>query len=91
MLALSVHFNWKIVQLDVKTAFLNGHLDETIYMFQPPGFIDKNRPEDICLLRRSLYRLKQAPRQWNKRFKEFMLSNGFKYNQLDNCLFYRGI
>ncbi|GJZ12758.1 retrotransposon protein, putative, ty1-copia subclass [Tanacetum coccineum] len=72
--------------LDVKTAFLYGNLEEVIYMRQPPGFEQGNK---VCLLKKSLYGLKQSPRQWYKRFDEYMLSNGFKRSSYDSCVYYR--
>ncbi|GJX64779.1 retrovirus-related pol polyprotein from transposon TNT 1-94 [Tanacetum coccineum] len=76
----------ELEQLDVKTAFLHGNLEEVIYMRQPPGYEKGNK---ICLLKKSLYGLKQSPRQWYKRFDEYMLSNGFKCSSYDNCVYYR--
>ncbi|GJW08609.1 ribonuclease H-like domain-containing protein [Tanacetum coccineum] len=64
ILSLAVSQTWPIHQLDVKNAFLNGDLSETIYMHQPPGFFDYRYPRHVCLLQRSLYGLKQAPRAW---------------------------
>ncbi|KAL2465401.1 Reverse transcriptase Ty1/copia-type domain-containing protein [Abeliophyllum distichum] len=89
MLALVAHFNRKLDQLDVKTVFLHGELDEMIYMNQPPGFKDKQKPTDVCLLRKSLYDLKQFPRQWYKRFDTFVLSLNFKRSDYDHCLYYK--
>ncbi|KAL0310454.1 UNVERIFIED_CONTAM: Retrovirus-related Pol polyprotein from transposon TNT 1-94 [Sesamum calycinum] len=66
ILALTAHFNWELKQMDVKTAFLHGDLEENIYMQQPAGFVDKSKPDYVCLLKKSLYGLKQSPRQWNK-------------------------
>nr|GFB72470.1 retrotransposon protein, putative, Ty1-copia subclass [Tanacetum cinerariifolium] len=60
--------NAKIWQMDVKTAFLNGCLDEGIYMEQPEGYVDPKYPNGVCKLQRAIYGLKQASRQWNKRF-----------------------
>nr|GEU35870.1 hypothetical protein [Tanacetum cinerariifolium] len=72
--------------LDVNTAFLHGNLEEVIYMRQPPGYEQGNK---VCLLKKSLYGLKQSPRKWYKRFDEYMLSNGFKRNSYDSCVYYR--
>ncbi|CAM8928805.1 unnamed protein product [Rhodiola kirilowii] len=62
MLALVAVNDLELEQLDVKTVFLHGELDEQIYMKQPPGFVDKKYPEHACYLKKSLYGLKQSPR-----------------------------
>ncbi|GKB81473.1 ribonuclease H-like domain-containing protein, partial [Tanacetum coccineum] len=64
VLSLVVSRQWPIHQLDVKNAFLHGHLTETIHMHQPPGFTDSTHSDYVCLLQKSLYGLKQAPRAW---------------------------
>jgi hypothetical protein len=69
--------NLHLEQLDVKTAFLHGDLEEDIYMHQPQGFIVQGKENRVCKLRKSLYGLKQAPRQWFKKFDSFMYSIGF--------------
>ncbi|GJZ70747.1 ribonuclease H-like domain-containing protein [Tanacetum coccineum] len=68
VLSLAVSRQWPIHQLDVKNAFLNGDISETVYMHQPPSFVDSRYPNHVCLLQRSLYGLKQAPRAWFQRF-----------------------
>ena len=64
VLSLVASRHWPIRQLDVKNAFLHGHLDETVYCQQPPDFADSSHPDYVCLLQKSLYGLKQAPRAW---------------------------
>ncbi|GJT58198.1 retrotransposon protein, putative, ty1-copia subclass [Tanacetum coccineum] len=73
--------------MDVKTAFLNGYLDEDIYMVQPEGFVDPNHPRKVCKLQRSIYGLKQASRSWNKRFDEEIKRFGFAQNLDEPCVY----
>ncbi|GKF41508.1 retrotransposon protein, putative, ty1-copia subclass, partial [Tanacetum coccineum] len=73
--------------MDVKTAFLNGHLDEEIYMVQPEGFVDPKHPRKVCKLQRSIYGLKQASRSWNKRFDEEIKRFGFAQNLDEPCVY----
>ncbi|RVW87666.1 Retrovirus-related Pol polyprotein from transposon TNT 1-94 [Vitis vinifera] len=75
---LVVKENLHLEQLDVKTAFLHGDLEEDLYMIQPEGFIVQGQENLVCKLRKSLYGLKQAPRQWYKKFDNFMHRIGFK-------------
>ncbi|GJU71045.1 retrotransposon protein, putative, ty1-copia subclass [Tanacetum coccineum] len=70
-----------------KTAFLNGYLDEDIYMVQPEGFVDPNHPKKVCKLQRSIYGLKQASRSWNKRFDEEIKRFGFDQNLDEPCVY----
>lgn len=72
--------------LDVKTAFLNGKLSETIYMKQPPGFESKNK-NLVCRLKRGIYGLKQAAMLWNDEIHRVLTSNGFQRNRADPCLY----
>ena len=89
MLSMVVHFDMELQQMDVKTAFLHGYLDEVIYMEQPEGYVDKKHPEKVCLLKRSLYGLRQSPRQWNTRFDEFITKHGFTRSEYDICVYYK--
>lgn len=73
--------------MDVKTAFLHGNLEETIYMKQPEVFIKKGDEGKVCLLKKSSYGLKQSPRQWNLRFDSFMKTVGFKRCVKDPCVY----
>ena len=81
LLAIAAYFDYEIWQMDVKTAFLNGYLDETIYMDQPEGYIEEGQQQKVCKLQRSIYGLKQASRSWNIRFDEAIKSYGFDQNQ----------
>jgi len=87
VLSLAISNYWSIHQLDVKNAFLNGHISETIYMHQPLGFRDKEKPDHVCLLKKSLYGLKQAPRAWYNYFATFVSAIGFTQSLCDNSLF----
>lgn len=89
MLALVVQHDLELEQLDVTTAFLYGELDEDIIMAQPEGFVDKKFPDKVCLLKKSLYGLKQSPRQWYKRFDTFITSLGFSRSNYDSCFYFK--
>ena len=90
MLSVVVNFDLELEQLDVKTAFLHGTLDEVIYMSQPEGFIEKGNEDKVCLLKKSLYGLKQSPRQWNKKFDDFMKSQKFRRCRKNPCVYTKG-
>lgn len=76
-------------QLDVKTAFLHGDLEEEIYMQQPEGFSVEGKEKLVCKLKKSLYGLKQAPRQWYKKFDGFMQTNGYFRCNADHCCYFK--
>jgi len=87
VLSIATSRRWPIHKLDVKNAFLHGHLEETVYCHQPPGFVDPARPDHVCLLQRSLYGLKQAPRAWYQRFATYLRQLGFSASVSDTSLF----
>ena len=87
ILGLVANMNLKLEQLDVKTAFLHGDLDEEIFIEQPEGFKVKWKENMVCKLKKSLYRLKQAPRQWYKKFDSFMMSQEYKMTFADPCVY----
>ncbi|XP_074337413.1 uncharacterized protein LOC141674601 [Apium graveolens] len=87
LIALASIHNLVIHQMDVKTAFLNGELDEEIYIKQPEGFVMSGSEHKVCKLKKSLYGLKQAPKDWNQKFDSVVLSNGFLLNQADKCVY----
>ena len=73
--------------MDVKTVFLNGDLDEKVYMEQPEGFFIAGNEHKVCKLVKSLYGLKQALKQWHGNFDIAILSNGFVHNNVDKCFY----
>jgi transposase InsO family protein len=87
LIAIAALYNLEIHQMDVKTAFLNGELDEEIYMEQPEGFIVPGKEKKVCRLVKSLYGLKQTPKQWHEKFDNAMMSNGFRINECDKCVY----
>ncbi|GJT68841.1 retrotransposon protein, putative, ty1-copia subclass [Tanacetum coccineum] len=87
LIAIVAFYDYKIWQLDVKTAFLNGHLSKEVYMVQPEGFVNPKYPNRVCKLKRSIYGLKQASRQWNKRFDDEIKKFGFSQNRDEPCVY----
>ena len=87
ILAIAAYNDYEIWQMDVKTAFLNGFLEEDVYMTQPEGFVDPNNPKKVCKLKRSIYGLKQASRSWNHRFDHVIKQNGFTRSVEEPCLY----
>lgn len=72
--------------MDVKTTFLNGELDEEIYMHQPEGFVMPRQEHKVCNLIKSLYDFKKAPKQWHEKFDKVIVSNGFRIHDSDKCV-----
>ncbi|KAG8499189.1 hypothetical protein CXB51_005621 [Gossypium anomalum] len=89
LLGIVAMHDLELEQLDVKTAFLHGELEEDIYMQQPEGFTVSEKEDYVCLLKKSLYGLKQSPRQWYKRFDSFMTSHDFKRSSFDSCVYFK--
>ncbi|GAB2295500.1 hypothetical protein Dimus_038360 [Dionaea muscipula] len=87
LLAIAAYHDYEIWQMDVKTAFLNGFLEEEVYMTQPKGFTDKENTKKLCKLQRSIYGLKQASRSWNIRFDETIKTFDFIKNEDDPCVY----
>jgi hypothetical protein len=77
ILAITTYFDYEIWQMDIKTTFLNGNLDEYVYMIQPKGFVNLINARKISKLQKSIYGLKQASRRWNIHFDEVAKGFGF--------------
>jgi hypothetical protein len=77
-----------LYQIDVKSAFLNGFLEEEVYVRQPPGFERVEFPDKAYMLRKALYRLKQAPRAWYGHLRGFLFSKGFEMSNVDKTNFF---
>nr|GEZ28279.1 Gag-Pol polyprotein [Tanacetum cinerariifolium] len=89
VLAMCATYDLHLEQLDVKTAFLYGNLEEEIYMLQPEGFKQKRKENLVCRLNKSLYALNQAPRCWYKRFDSFIRSLGYNRLHADPCAYFK--
>jgi hypothetical protein len=87
MMALVAHYNLELHQMDVKTTFLNGDLEENVYMAQPKGFVMEGKERMRCRLKKLIYGLKQASRQWYLKFDRTIKAFGFKENIEDNCIY----
>ena len=91
ILAIVAHLNLELFQMDMKTVFLNGELDEEIYMAQPIGFVAKGQERKVCRLKCSIYGLKQSSRQWNHRFYKAILTIGFVMTNEDHCVYVKRV
>ena len=89
LLATAAQRGMHVHQMDVHTAFLNGKLEEDIYMSQPDGFVVEGKEEQVCHLHRSLYGLKQSPRCWNRELNCHLLDSGFQQSKADPCVYFR--
>ena len=82
LLAYACAHNIKLYQMYVKSAFLNGYINELVYVEQPPEFEDEKKPNHVYKVEKVLYGLKQAPRAWYERLSDFLLSKGFKMGKV---------
>jgi hypothetical protein len=89
LLSMAASYGLIVHLMDVKTAFLNGELEEEIYMDQPDGFMVKGEERKVCKLLKSLYGLKQEPKQWHEKFGRTLTSVGFVINEANKCVYYR--
>jgi hypothetical protein len=88
LFALAAHHDWEVHHMDVKSAYLNGKLEETIYMKQPEGFAEKGKEGLVCLLKKGLYGLKQAGRTWNHTIDPALKQLGLTPLDKDSCVYY---
>ncbi|GJZ18363.1 copia protein [Tanacetum coccineum] len=79
--------DFKLFQMDVKSVFLNGFINEEVYVAQPPGFIYFVKPNHVYRLKKALYGLKQAPKAWYDRLKAFLIKHDYTMGMVDNTLF----
>jgi hypothetical protein len=89
IIALATKMKWKLHQMDVNTTFLNGVIEEEVYIEQPQGFEVEDRKTHVCKLKKALYRLKQAPRAWYGRIDSFRTSLGFTKSKADSNLYFK--
>ncbi|KAL5810552.1 hypothetical protein ACOSQ4_027120 [Xanthoceras sorbifolium] len=87
LLSLAANLDWPLYQLDVKNAFLNGNLEEEVYMEVPPGIENATNRGKVYMLKRSLYGLKQSPRAWFERFSKVLKHHGYTQGQADHTMF----
>ena len=87
MLAIAAFYDYEIWQMDVKTAFLNGFLEEELYMMQPEGFVDPKGANKVCKLQQSINGLVQASRSWNIRFDELIKAYSFIQTCGEACIY----
>ncbi|GJV89064.1 retrovirus-related pol polyprotein from transposon TNT 1-94 [Tanacetum coccineum] len=87
ILAISYANDFKLYQIDVKSAFLNGFINEEVYVAQPPGFIDFEKPNYVYKLKKALYGLKQSPKAWYDKLKAFLIKHEYLMRMVDNTLF----
>ena len=89
LLAIVAHFDLELHQMDVVTAFLNGEMDEDVYMEQPEGCQNTSKPDHVCKLVKALYGTKQGPRMWNVKIDDFLKDLKFRSSTYDPCIYIR--
>jgi hypothetical protein len=88
IIALATSMGWRLHQMDVKTTFLNGEIEEEVYIEQPDGFVTHEKESHVCRLKKALYGLKQAPRAWYEKIDGYLMSLGFNKSVVDPNLYY---
>ena len=91
VLAFACVMDFRLYQMDVKSAFLNGLIEEEVYVDQPPSFVDYKHPNHVYTLKNTLYGLKQAPRSWYERLTSFLTEQSFTRGQVDKTFFIKKV
>ncbi|WVZ88098.1 hypothetical protein U9M48_034651 [Paspalum notatum var. saurae] len=91
LLAIAASGGWEVHHMDVKSAFLNGDLQEEVFVHQPPGFVDEQQPRKVLKLKKALYGLRQAPRAWYARLDQELNALGFRRSTLEHAVYRRGV
>lgn len=89
LLSLAISHGLILYQMNVKTASLDGELEEEIHIDQPHGFVSNGQDEKVCQLLNSLYGLKLAPKHWHKKFDKVLTSTKYIVTEVDKCVYYR--
>jgi Reverse transcriptase (RNA-dependent DNA polymerase) len=89
IMILVAHFDLELHQINVKTVFLNGDIDECIYISQPPNYESDDSKQIVYKLKKAIYGLKQASRQWYFKFHQVIISFGFEPNLVDECIYHK--
>jgi hypothetical protein len=90
LLAIASHFSWQVHHMGVKSAFLNREIKGTVYVQQPPDFIDPNHTGKVLHLHKALYGLHQAPRAWNAKLDQALIKHGFRRCITEHGMYIRG-
>ena len=90
LIALAAQESWRLHHMDVKSDFLNGELEEEVYVKQPPGYIKEGEEHKVLRLHKALYGLRQAPRAWNIKLDRTLISLGFEKSPLEHAMYKRG-
>jgi hypothetical protein len=91
IIALAASMGWRLHQMDVKTTFLNGEIEDEVYIEQPDGFMIHKKESHVCRLKKAMYGLKQAPRAWYEKIDGFLMSLGFNKSVVDANLYFHSV
>ena len=89
IITLVAYFDLELHQMDVKTAFLNGDIEETIYMVQPENFVSGDPKNMVCKLKKSIYKRKQSTRQWYYKFHQVVVAFDFEIKAIEDCMYHK--